>query len=230
MKFVDLSKLSDFGSAFLKEMCEKLEVSYASYGTIDPITGDTLGYSTASEDWRNLYVEKNFLRTDPIISSAKSLRRVTDWSEFKDLDGYHKIRSLGHDHGVPTSGLILPVRGVNGEVVFMNISADMTQSQWDEHKQKILGELHLATVTLHDAVTKTPEIAQYSIGSALTNREIEVLQWVAAGKTQQDIGDILGLAARTIETHIKSARLKLRALTTPQAIGRAIAKGLISPS
>jgi DNA-binding CsgD family transcriptional regulator len=64
---------------------------------------------------------------------------------------------------------------------------------------------------------------------ALSTREIEILQWTAAGKSQQDIGDILGISYRTVEVHLRSARSKLFALTTPQAVGRAIGLGLITP-
>jgi DNA-binding CsgD family transcriptional regulator len=56
-----------------------------------------------------------------------------------------------------------------------------------------------------------------------------VLQWVAAGKSQQDVGDILNISSRTVEVHLRSAREKLGALTTVQAVGRAIGFGMIQP-
>jgi DNA-binding CsgD family transcriptional regulator len=65
--------------------------------------------------------------------------------------------------------------------------------------------------------------------SALSTREKEVLQWTAAGKLQQEIGDILSISHRTVEIHLRSAREKLGALTTVQAVGRAIGMGLIHP-
>jgi hypothetical protein len=54
-------------------------------------------------------------------------------------------------------------------------------------------------------------------------------QWVAAGKSQQDVGDILGISTRTVEVHLRSAREKLGALTTVQAVGRAIGLNIIYP-
>ena len=63
----------------------------------------------------------------------------------------------------------------------------------------------------------------------LSTREREILQWVAEGKTQQDIGDILAISHRTVEVHLRSARTKLGALSTPQAIGRAVGLGMIKP-
>ena len=64
---------------------------------------------------------------------------------------------------------------------------------------------------------------------SLSSREVEILQWVAEGKSQQDIGDILSISHRTVEVHLRSGRDKLGALTTAQAVGRAISLGLIHP-
>jgi DNA-binding CsgD family transcriptional regulator len=44
---------------------------------------------------------------------------------------------------------------------------------------------------------------------ALTRREREVLEWVAAGKTNRDIAEILGARPRTIEKHLERIYEKL---------------------
>jgi DNA-binding CsgD family transcriptional regulator len=43
----------------------------------------------------------------------------------------------------------------------------------------------------------------------LTLRESEVLYWVAKGKTNRDIGDILGTSPRTITKHMEHILPKL---------------------
>ena len=45
--------------------------------------------------------------------------------------------------------------------------------------------------------------------AALTRREREVLEWVAAGKTNRDIAEILGARPRTIEKHLERIYEKL---------------------
>ena len=37
----------------------------------------------------------------------------------------------------------------------------------------------------------------------LSTREREILQWAAAGKSNQVIGDILGISNRTVEVHLR---------------------------
>ncbi|MBF0678910.1 MAG: response regulator [Devosia sp.] len=43
----------------------------------------------------------------------------------------------------------------------------------------------------------------------LTNRESEVLLWIARGKSNKDIGDILGLSPRTVNKHLEQVYTKL---------------------
>ncbi|NTF08243.1 response regulator transcription factor [Agrobacterium rubi] len=44
---------------------------------------------------------------------------------------------------------------------------------------------------------------------SLTIRESEVLLWIAKGKSNRDIGDILGLSARTVNKHLEQIYVKL---------------------
>ena len=44
---------------------------------------------------------------------------------------------------------------------------------------------------------------------SLTARESEVLLWIARGKSNRDIGDILGLSARTVNKHLEQIYVKL---------------------
>jgi len=45
--------------------------------------------------------------------------------------------------------------------------------------------------------------------AALTPRETEVLSWVAKGKTNRDVADILGMSARTVSKHLEHVFEKL---------------------
>ena len=59
--------------------------------------------------------------------------------------------------------------------------------------------------------------------AALTPRETEVLSWLAKGKTNRDIGDILGMSHRTVNKHLEHIFEKLgvetRAAATALAVG-----------
>jgi DNA-binding NarL/FixJ family response regulator len=56
-----------------------------------------------------------------------------------------------------------------------------------------------------EAAAAAPSLASYR----LTQREIEVLMWVARGKTNKDIADILGMSPRTVNKHLEHIYVKL---------------------
>lgn len=56
----------------------------------------------------------------------------------------------------------------------------------------------------------------------LSPREGEVLHWVAEGKTNQEIGLILGISARTVQTHLEHVFAKLGVVSRAQAVAEAL--------
>src|SRR5277367_2818591 len=63
----------------------------------------------------------------------------------------------------------------------------------------------------------------------LNDREVEVLTWVARGKTSAEIAQILGLTKRTVDFHTDNARSKLGAATRTEAAIKAASGRLIEP-
>jgi DNA-binding response OmpR family regulator len=63
----------------------------------------------------------------------------------------------------------------------------------------------------------------------LNDREIEVLTWVARGKTSAEIAQILSLTKRTVDFHTDNARAKLGAATRTEAAIKAATGRLIEP-
>ena len=50
---------------------------------------------------------------------------------------------------------------------------------------------------------------------ALSEREREVLQWIALGKQQAEVAAILMISERTVENHLRAARRRLGAVHRP---------------
>ncbi|HEY1244307.1 MAG TPA: helix-turn-helix transcriptional regulator [Hyphomicrobiaceae bacterium] len=61
----------------------------------------------------------------------------------------------------------------------------------------------------------------------MTARESEVLAWVAAGKSDWAIGQILKISGKTVNFHVENAKRKLGAGTRVQAVVAAMRVGLI---
>ncbi|MBO9501600.1 helix-turn-helix transcriptional regulator [Brevundimonas sp. A19_0] len=64
---------------------------------------------------------------------------------------------------------------------------------------------------------------------ALSQREAECLAWVSRGKSSSDIGAILGLSPRTVDSYLEKACAKLRVRTRIEAVALAVRTGLIDP-
>ena len=62
--------------------------------------------------------------------------------------------------------------------------------------------------------------------AALTPRETEVLSWLAKGKTNRDIGEILGTSPRTVNKHLEHIFEKLGVET--RAAAAALASGQLA--
>jgi len=62
---------------------------------------------------------------------------------------------------------------------------------------------------------------------SLSVREAEVLRWVARGKSNAAIGDILGISAHTVDAHLRRIYLKLGVFDRISAALRALGFGLI---
>ncbi|WP_068829215.1 response regulator [Pseudomonas sp. BMS12] len=71
-------------------------------------------------------------------------------------------------------------------------------------------------------LSNEPTFETLSSRFQLTEREVEVLRWVACGKTNRDIGDILGLSPRTVNKHLEHVYVKLGVETRTAAAAVAI--------
>ena len=66
-------------------------------------------------------------------------------------------------------------------------------------------------------------------GQRTTPRELEILRLLAEGKTNKEIAMLLGITARTVETHRSKIMLKLGLHSLAELIHYAMRNGIVSP-
>jgi DNA-binding NarL/FixJ family response regulator len=71
------------------------------------------------------------------------------------------------------------------------------------------------------------QLSEYFGEESLTPREIQVLQQVATGGRNREIGAALGISEVTVKVHVKRIMDKLRAKDRTEAIAIAIRRGII---
>jgi len=90
----------------------------------------------------------------------------------------------------------------------------------DAIRRVSLGETYLPARIVH-------KVAEGLRKPELSPREVEVLQWVAAGKSNKEIGAQLYIAEGTVKTHVKNLLEKLAVVGRTAAIREGIHRGLV---
>jgi DNA-binding CsgD family transcriptional regulator len=70
-----------------------------------------------------------------------------------------------------------------------------------------------------------PAVIRY--GRALDDLEVEVLRWIALGKSDKDIGEIMRIPTRTVKTTAHNIFLKLNAANRAGAVTIGFAQGIL---
>lgn len=87
-------------------------------------------------------------------------------------------------------------------------------------------ELHYISTHVFDRLAEIRALDN-RVADALTDREIDCLNWTAAGKTSVEIADILGLSEHTVNHYLNRATKKLDTVNRTQAVAKALRVGLI---
>lgn len=69
-------------------------------------------------------------------------------------------------------------------------------------------------------------LAKSEWSAHLTDRELEILQWIARGRANKQIGEELKLSENTVKNHVKSILSKLNAKDRTHAVTEALKRGL----
>ena len=101
----------------------------------------------------------------------------------------------------------------------------------DAPRQEIWNTIRL----VHDGHSSLPASVAATIAETfskpeLSQREKEVLQMIALGKSNKEIGLGLFIAEGTVKTHVKNILSKLDAMSRTEAIGIASKRGLVNLS
>ena len=139
-------------------------------------------------------------------------------------DEYYRPMRIDHAMGVP----IHVERTLLVAFVFNRSGRDFDNRERArlEVIRPHLGDLHRMTRAVDDARAAwgVPSAPRSPAAASLTPREREVMQWLAGGKTDRDIGEILGISPRTVHKHLQRIYEKLGVETRTAAVVRAMSR------
>jgi DNA-binding CsgD family transcriptional regulator len=120
------------------------------------------------------------------------------------------------------------VKPINFDVLHTIITSRLASAARNEIRTKLI-DFELLNTIMSSRLVSSGRNQNWPKPTPLSDREIEMLTWVARGKTSLQISAMLGLAKRTIEFHLDSARGKLGAVTRTEAVIKAAFERLIEP-
>ena len=118
--------------------------------------------------------------------------------------------------GFSAGGNDYVIKPINPDEVRARVAAHL-------HTSRILQEARRARRSTAQALSDEQARQVIAQRFQLTSREMEVLYWVACGKTNRDIGEILGLSPRTVNKHLEHIYVKLGVETRTAATALALA-------
>lgn len=230
-----LDGLDPFGhpggvGAVLKRLVDAYGLRNAAYLAVNlPKRGENAPYIVATypEAWVQHYRAQSYHRHDPVILRGLDALLPLDWAAL-DRSAPRTKRLFGEagDFGVGRHGLSFPIRGRSGERAIFSITADETDQGWRQIRRELVRDFQVIAFHVHRAVLAAETTATAPV--RLSPREVQCLQWAAAGKTQPETAAILGLSERTIIYYLEIARHKLDAINTTHAVAKAMSMNIVT--
>ncbi|HXG51693.1 MAG TPA: response regulator transcription factor [candidate division Zixibacteria bacterium] len=114
--------------------------------------------------------------------------------------------------------------GVKGYVLKTQAASELVEAI----RAALNGKMYLSP-SISESVVRAALAAGPAVTDPLTQREREVLQLIAEGKTNKEISRQLGMSVKTVETHRHNLMVKLDIHDTAGLVRHAIKIGLIQP-
>ena len=180
-----------------------------------------------TKEWAELSDQKGFTANSFVITEARRRMSPFTWRDVPKARPLSAGEQEVWDAVVAwgwNNGFVLPIHGPGG--YFATVSMASPERDLDlggdsrAHLQMIAMLAHERCHVLGNfASAGNPRVT-------MSARELECMRWVAAGKTDWEIGMILSISAATVKFHVDGARAKLGARTRAQAVAQLVLAGL----
>lgn len=213
----DEHRLIDLAASLAQELGMEC-ISFSKYIPLKHANSQAETYNNYPRAWNEHYLRCNYLNIDPIVTHCHRSRLPILWDEatFRNTPGlWEEARKHGLRHGWSCA------THDGGNKCMLSVVRSHTPVSSDEYNNTA-GLTILLCNLMHTLMFPPPTPCIH-----LSARETEVLQWTAAGKTAEDISDILTLSKSTVNFHIRSIISKLNCCNKTSAVAAAAIHGLL---
>lgn len=187
---------------------------------------DALFLTTLDAEYTRRYFADGFFARTPVFRWAQRNSGACTWAWVRralaegrltpeEMDALRQNAEMGVTAGISVSFPEQSSRskGALGLIADPGLDEDAVERIWAAERDAILAVAH----AMHLRIIQFP---QPSSLRPLTDRQREALEWVADGKTAQDIALLMGISAAMVEKHLRLAREALNVETTAQAVAK----------
>jgi DNA-binding CsgD family transcriptional regulator len=122
----------------------------------------------------------------------------------------------------------IPVHGPGGSMACLHVAARCTPAAFASLFHQRAHDLQAMAI---EAAQRLIELGvEEAMGKPLTDRQMDVLHWVVQGKTNWEIGQILGISSDTVRQHVMHIAGVLKVRNRVQVAATAVARGICAPS
>lgn len=178
------------------------------------------------EAYQKLYLDRAFLGRDPTVAHCQASAHALEWSEQLYNEHSRELLEESRAHGL-AHGISIPVHENAHVKSMLSLGRDKPFESPAERAQVMEAASVLANC-VHVAGAKL--IVPHLLAQRrphLSPREKECFQLVAAGKSNWDMGRILGISEAAVAFHVKNVLKKLQVSTRMQAVAIGVALGMI---
>jgi DNA-binding CsgD family transcriptional regulator len=183
-------------------------------------------FNTWPAEWLLEYQKNDYVRHDLLPTTARLSATPFTWVELlrdreqtpKQIEFHNRVRELG-----VVDGHAVPIHLPGGDI---GLCVSVSTHVIEDTEQRLA--LHMASLYAHgrcQALDRTLDAS--SVKAQLSPRELECLKWVLDGKSDTDIGAILGISRNTAHFHIERVKKKLGVRTRMQAAAIVMTMGYL---
>lgn len=215
--------------ATLRRLAHETGVDFFAYGNSRPGLETPYWDSTYPAAWISHYLANRYQFVDPVVLEAQRSHLPFAWRFLLNRSQplgpeQQRLFAEAAEYGI-RDGFTIPFHAESGFVAAMSFAFRSRAEM--EHFASLQPRLKLLALYYHTAIERLLEVVEAD--NALSVMERQCLSFLAGGRSLWEISGLLHRPENDVTASLRSARDKLGAATTAQAVDQAIAQGLISP-
>ncbi len=170
-------------------------------------------------EWSDRYFRNMYLERDPTIAHTRNTDKLLKWNEL----GTQNFRVMNEAREFKLNqGVTVPMISIDGAKLGVSFAGtNVSHSPEATITFQVVGALATAKALELIKCTGLQEAIP------LTPAECACLEWVTEGKTNWEIGMILGISDKTVEKHLCNCMRKTNSINRTQLVANALRQGII---